>query len=93
VRDICQSPAGTKGLISDYEVLLITLLFENINKRLADKVPLAPEIANSIIIRVAEIADRTGFYDLREVDKRCVTAAYLFCAADGVSQMAITSDS
>ncbi|KAJ7894509.1 hypothetical protein B0H14DRAFT_2683432 [Mycena olivaceomarginata] len=66
-----------------YEVLLITLLFENMNKRLADKTPLDREIANAVIVRVAELVDR--------VDSRCVNAAYRFCAADGVSQIAIMS--
>ncbi|KAJ6568762.1 hypothetical protein B0H19DRAFT_1133912 [Mycena capillaripes] len=76
---------------NEYEVLLITLLFENLNKRLADKTPLDQEIAHDIVIRVAEIADQTNTHPHRQVDTRCINAAYRFCAAHDVSQEAITS--
>lgn len=70
--------------------MLITLLFENLARRLTDPNPLDYSIANHIIVRVAQITNLARVRSLWTED-RCLDAAYRFCASPGVSQEAIAS--
>ncbi|KAJ6553185.1 hypothetical protein B0H19DRAFT_1155869 [Mycena capillaripes] len=73
---------------TQYTTLLIALLFENLLRRLTSVPPLDYSVANDIVIKVAQFADRVSFEAQRHTD-RCTTAGYRFCALPGVSQMAM----
>ncbi|KAF7335505.1 hypothetical protein MVEN_02204200 [Mycena venus] len=75
---------------SEFSTLLVALLFENLIKRLTDPQPLDHSIANDIVIKVSQIADKVSFTVNQDTD-RCVEAGYWFCALSGVSQEAIRS--
>ncbi|KAF7335503.1 hypothetical protein MVEN_02204000 [Mycena venus] len=75
---------------SEYSTLLVALLFENLIKRLTDLRPLDYGIANDIVIKVSQIADKVSFTVDWHIN-RCVEAGYRFCALPGVSQEAIRS--
>ncbi|KAJ6564509.1 hypothetical protein B0H19DRAFT_1141260 [Mycena capillaripes] len=83
---------------SAYTTLLMALLFENLVRRLEDVQPLDDSIANEIVIKVSQIADRIFFREEASEEAseegpmyRCTNAAYRFCAKPGVSQEAITA--
>ncbi|KAJ7923929.1 hypothetical protein B0H13DRAFT_41634 [Mycena leptocephala] len=75
---------------SDYSMLLAALLFENLVRRLTDEHPLDHSIANDIVIKVAQIAEKISFRVERHWDL-CGNAGYRFCALPNVSQEAILS--
>ncbi|KAJ7731181.1 hypothetical protein B0H14DRAFT_3169067 [Mycena olivaceomarginata] len=53
-----------------YEVLLITHLFENINKHFAGNSPMDPDIANSMILRVAQLSESVGSCHFRNLNSQ-----------------------
>jgi hypothetical protein len=77
--------------ISDYTTLLITLLFENLIQRLTDAHPLDHTIANSIVVRLAQLANEISLTVYGKQKLRAINNAYHFCALPNVSGEAIVS--
>jgi hypothetical protein len=50
-----------------------------------------PDIANSMILRVAQLSESVGSCHFRNLNSQCVNAAYRFCATPGLPLEVITS--